>query len=79
MAKKIKDENGNVYVQKKPFYKKWWFIAIVIIGVFGNLFGNKTEKPTDTKQESVVQVEETTTTTSETPASSTKTEEPAPS
>ena len=40
MAKKIVDENGNVYVQKKPFYKRVWFIvlaAIVIIVVFSNM------------------------------------------
>lgn len=31
MSKKITDENGNTYVQKKPFYKRIWFIALVII------------------------------------------------
>ena len=31
MAKKIVDEQGNTYVQKKPFYKKWWFILLVFI------------------------------------------------
>lgn len=33
MAKKIVDENGNVYVQKKPFYKRVWFwlVAIVVL------------------------------------------------
>lgn len=30
MSKKIKDENGNVYVQKKPFYKKVWFWLVVL-------------------------------------------------
>ncbi|MFX3916367.1 immunity protein, partial [Streptococcus suis] len=25
MAKKIRAEHGNVYVQKKPFYKRIWF------------------------------------------------------
>lgn len=34
MAKKIKDENGNVYVQKKPFYKKVWFWLLVVIVIF---------------------------------------------
>ena len=33
MSKKIKDENGNVYVQKKPFYKKVWFWLLVVIVV----------------------------------------------
>lgn len=34
MAKKIKDENGNVYVQKKPFYKRVWFWLLVIVLIF---------------------------------------------
>ena len=34
MAKKIKDENGNVYVQKKPFYKRVWFWIVAVIAVF---------------------------------------------
>lgn len=29
MVKKIKDENGNVYKLKKPFYKKIWFWILV--------------------------------------------------
>lgn len=40
MAKKIKDADGNTYIQKKPFYKKWWFIliaVIVLISVFSGL------------------------------------------
>ena len=39
MTKKIRDEHGNVYVQKKPFYKKIWFIVLValfVIGALGN-------------------------------------------
>lgn len=46
MAKKIKDENGKTYVEKKPFYKKWWFwlIAIIIIvGIAGS--GGSEEEP----------------------------------
>ncbi|WP_057802723.1 DUF5067 domain-containing protein [Pediococcus stilesii] len=42
MSKKIKDENGNVYVQKKPFYKRVWFwilAIIVVIGVGGAIGG----------------------------------------
>ncbi|MCM0598326.1 DUF4352 domain-containing protein [Periweissella fabalis] len=34
MAKKIKDSDGNVYVQKNPFYKRGWFwtlIAVVVL------------------------------------------------
>lgn len=36
MVKKIKGEDGKVYVQKKPFYKKWWFwlLAVIVIGSF---------------------------------------------
>ena len=39
MAKKIRDENGNVYIQKKPFYQRWWFILLVVAGLVG-IFGN---------------------------------------
>ena len=35
MTKKIKDENGNVYVKKTPFYKKWWFILLVVLIAYG--------------------------------------------
>ncbi|KMK52756.1 hypothetical protein FEFB_15040 [Fructobacillus sp. EFB-N1] len=36
MSKKITDENGNTYVQKKPFYKKAWFwIVVVLVVVIG--------------------------------------------
>lgn len=31
MSKKIVDENGQTYVQKKPFYKRIWFILLVLI------------------------------------------------
>ena len=44
MAKKITDENGNTYVQKKPFYKKVWFwiLVIIIAGIaFGSMGGKK--------------------------------------
>ncbi|CAM1659845.1 hypothetical protein SORA22_17850 [Streptococcus oralis] len=58
MAKKIKDENGNVYVKKTPFYKKWWFILIVIIVVFGVIKGgsgnNSSQKPTTSNSSSQV-------------------------
>ncbi|MGQ7372861.1 hypothetical protein ACTGW9_01665 [Streptococcus suis] len=37
MAKKIRDEHGNVYVQKKPFYKRIWFIVLVRLFVLGGL------------------------------------------
>lgn len=47
MAKKIVDENGNVYVQKKPFYKRVWFwiLAVIVIAViFGSAGGDKAKK-----------------------------------
>lgn len=44
MAKKIKDEKGNIYVQKKPFYKKWWFILLVALVVIGAIGGNNESK-----------------------------------
>ena len=45
MAKKIKDENGNTYVQKKPFYKRVWFwiVAIIVISVIGEAFGGDSD------------------------------------
>lgn len=61
MSKKIVDENGNTYVQKKPFYKRVWFwlLAIVVIAVIGGSIGgsnksatNSTEKSTSTSQAS---------------------------
>lgn len=44
MAKKIKDETGKTYVEKKPFYKKWWFWLIVAVFVFA-MFGSSEEEP----------------------------------
>lgn len=34
MAKKIQGEDGKTYVQKKPFYKRFWFWILVIVLVF---------------------------------------------
>lgn len=31
MTKKIKDQNGNTYVEKKPFYKRIWFWLVIVI------------------------------------------------
>ncbi|WP_461240257.1 hypothetical protein [Paucilactobacillus sp. N302-9] len=39
MAKKIQGEDGQTYVQKKPFYKKWWFWIIVVVLVIGGFSG----------------------------------------
>lgn len=46
MSKKIKDDNGNVYVQKKPFYKRVWFwilAIVVVIAIGGAVGGNKND------------------------------------
>lgn len=47
--KKIIGQDGNEYEVKikKPFYKRWWFILIMVIfaiGVIGNLTGSKDDK-----------------------------------
>lgn len=66
MAKSIKDENGNVYKIKKPFYKKVWFWLLVLIIVGGGVASSggsnsnggekvdstsKEDKKTDEKQD----------------------------
>ncbi|WP_223894711.1 hypothetical protein [Lactobacillus helsingborgensis] len=38
MAKKITDDQGNVYVETKPWYKRWW-IWVIIVAVVLILFG----------------------------------------
>lgn len=56
MAKQIKDNDGNVYVQKKPFYKKWWFwilivlVVLILIGMLGNR-GSSSESSSEPKSE----------------------------
>lgn len=41
MKKKITDENGKVYVEKKPFYKKgcFWILAVIAIIIIGAVAG----------------------------------------
>ena len=79
MAKKIRDEHGNVYVQKKPFYKKIWFIVLIalfVIGALGNaLKGGESSSQTtaSTVSSSTTSVESTETETSNTLSSSTNT------
>lgn len=48
MSKKITDENGNTYVQKKPFYKKvWvWIVAVIALMIFGSAAGSHSATPT---------------------------------
>ena len=40
MSKKITDQDGNVYIQKKPFYKRVWFIVLAAI-IIQQTTGNK--------------------------------------
>ncbi|MFW7373948.1 DUF4352 domain-containing protein [Vagococcus fluvialis] len=57
MAKKhITGEDGKKYVmkEKKPFYKKWWFIliaAILVIGFIGSLGGDSEKDKPKVKEE----------------------------
>ncbi|AOA00434.1 hypothetical protein CKN82_12590 [Carnobacterium divergens] len=74
MAKKIKDENGNVYVKKKPFYKKWWVWVIAVLVLFfivDSLGGS--DKDTSTKTGKTEAKSENKSTTD-----STESNEPAP-
>lgn len=44
MAKKIQDENGNTFVEVKPWYKRWWIwvlTVVVIIIAIAALSGGK--------------------------------------
>ena len=74
MAKKIKAEDGKVYVEKKPFYKRVWFIvlaALVVIGVLANMGGSDDSKETASKSTTT---SETSTAVSSSKASSEETE-----
>ena len=69
MAKKIKDEHGRVYVQKKPFYKRVWFIVLVglfVIGGLQSVLGGGSNSSTSSSQDTST----TTQTTTEASASS---------
>ncbi|MFL2133057.1 hypothetical protein [Desemzia sp. FAM 23990] len=53
MSKKITDDQGNVYVQKKPFYKKWWvwllsIVAVLLVVLY--LIGSAAEDDADESQ-----------------------------
>lgn len=45
MSKKITDKDGNTYVQKKPFYKRFWFwiLAIIVIFILGTALGGNSD------------------------------------
>lgn len=90
--KKIIGQDGNEYEVKikKPFYKRWWFIAIVavfVIGIIGNLGGGKKTEVkdneiTEVSSSSEAEIEETVVSEEETkeskPVVETKTEESKP-
>lgn len=66
MAKKtIKGEDGKEYVmkEKKPFYKRWWFIALaifIVVGIIGQLGGsgdNESKKTASAPKEKVEEKE----------------------
>lgn len=65
MAKKhITGEDGKKYVmkEKKPFYKKWWFIliaAILVIGFIGSLGGGSEKDKPKVKEEATSNKTET--------------------
>lgn len=65
MAKKhITGEDGKKYVmmEKKPFYKKWWFIliaVILVIGFIGSLGGDSEKDKPKVKEEATSNKTET--------------------
>lgn len=56
MVKKFRDEDGRVYVYKKPFYQKWWFIALVAFAIAGYLGGNRGSQDTSPEPTKVAEV-----------------------
>ena len=53
MSKKLYDEDGNVVKGarvKSPFYKRWWFIALVAIFIIGAIGGEDDEKSLETSE-----------------------------
>lgn len=42
MPKSIKDDDGNTYIEVKPWYKKWWVwvLAVVIVIFLISMFSN---------------------------------------
>lgn len=61
MGKKIKDENGKTYVEKKPFYKRVWFwiLAVIVIFFVIGMFGGSDDEP-KTKDEATTESPSTT-------------------
>lgn len=63
MSKKITDENGKTYVEKKPIWKKWWFwlIIVLIVGGCAGSMGSEEEQSTsDSSTEQTKSSKETT-------------------
>ena len=61
--KKLYDEDGNVVngaKVKKPFYKRWWFIALVAIVIIGVISGGDDEEALDTTESETEEVVEKT-------------------
>ena len=53
MNKKLYDENGNVVENvkvKKPFYQKWWFIALVVVVIIGAIGGDGDEESAEVSE-----------------------------
>lgn len=72
MAKKIRDEQGNLYVQKKPIYKRTWFLVVavlLILATIKNAFGGGNSSASNEQ----TSVQESTVETSETSQSKTQT------
>ena len=55
MAKKISDENGNTYVQKKPFYKRVWFwvLAVILVIIVGSSMGGSKDSKSSSNSQKV--------------------------
>ena len=55
MAKKISDENGNTYVQKKPFYKRVWFwiVAVILVIIVGSSMGGSKDSKSSSNSQKV--------------------------
>lgn len=59
MSKKITDENGNTYVQKKPFYKRVWFwiVVVIVIILLGSMGGKKSDVKSTSSTSSTTKVD----------------------
>lgn len=77
MSKKIKDEDGNVYIKKKPFYKRIWFwLLVVVVLIIGSQMGNSDSSSDSNKSSSSsskVESNSSTTTSSSTSSSTAST------